>query len=316
MKTLLLKLVAGSSAILALQFPVGHAFRKPVSPSLERVRQVIEPRPEVFLLSDSVLGFRQENDGDSLGDRIVSGLPGVRVGAWDGAGYTPELHSAVLEYALRQGYRPAAVVVSVNLRSFSELWDLRPQYQYSEMRARIKVGDFLIQGLQRPLSSYGIYAALEGVPRGEREFHELELERDGRRLGRMDRILASQDRKTLFSALYLYALDPGHRKVRALRAIAERCRSERIPLRIYVTPIDVDAGEREWGEGFRARIARNVAVLRDSLATQGAVLEDWSGLLRSEHFSYGAFPNEHLNGAGRELLARDVLRLIRSTRGP
>src|SRR5204862_5415570 len=116
--------------------------------------------------------------------------------------------------------------------AFGELWDQEPQYQYSELRSRLQRGDLLALGLQRPMSSYQIYAVLEGYPRSEERLLELPVTREGRRLGTIRQVLARsygrttpEGRGLAFSMLYQYALDPNHRKVRALRDMAALCRS-------------------------------------------------------------------------------------------
>jgi len=317
MKLLLKKLMAGLIAGAILQVPLGYALREPDPVLFNRVRRALEPRADVLLLGDSVSDYSTRVDPVPLLERIRLGAESP-IGSFDGPGYTPELHLAVLEYALREGCAPRGVVLSVNLRSFSELWDQGLQYQYSELRARLRYGDVLALGLQRPMSSYQLYATLEGYPRSEQAFQQLPIDRGGRRLGTLHDVLARsynrpgpEARGTSFSLLYGYSLESGHRKIRALCRIADLCRSSGIPLRFYVTPIDVDSGEKMAGEGFRSQVSRNVEVIRASLAAHGADLEDWSSLLRAEQFSYQEYPNEHLQDSGRRRLAEAVIGLIR-----
>jgi hypothetical protein len=316
MRPLLKKLLAGLVAVAILQVPLGYALREPDPVLFNHVRRALEPRAELLLFGDSVSDYSTRVDPVSLVERIRQGA-GFPIGSFDGPGYTPELHLAVLEYALRQGYLPRSVVVSVNLRSFSELWDQGLQYQYSELRARLRYGDVLALGLQRPMSTYQLYATLEGYPRSEQAFQQIPIDRGGRRLGTVRDVLGSsynrstpEARGTAFSLLYGYSLESGHRKLRALCRIADLCRSSGIPLRLYVTPIDVDSGERTAGPEFRSQVSRNVAVIRETLAAHGAALEDWSSLLRAEQFSYQEYPNEHLQDSGRRRLAEEVIRLI------
>jgi hypothetical protein len=316
MRLLLKKLMAGLIAVAILQVPLGYALREPDPVLFNHVRRALEPRAELLLFGDSVSDYSTRVDPVSLVDRIRQGA-GLPIGSFDGPGYTPELHLAVLEYALRQGYVPRGVVVSVNLRSFSELWDQGLQYQYSELRARLRYGDVLALGLQRPMSTYQLDATLEGYPRSEQAFQQIPIDRGGRRLGTVRDVLGRsynrttpEARGTAFSLLYGYSLGSDHRKLRALCRIADLCRSSGIPLRLYVTPIDVDSGERTAGPEFRSQVSRNVEVIRETLAAHGAALEDWSSLLRAEQFSYQEYPNEHLQDSGRKRLAEEVIRLI------
>src|SRR6185295_8946879 len=120
MKLLLKKLMAGLIAVAILQVPLGYALREPDPVLYNRVRRALDPRADVLLLGDSVSDYSTRVDPVSLVERIRLGAQ-VPVGSFDGPGYTPELHLAVLEVALREGYLPRGIVLSVNLRSFSEL---------------------------------------------------------------------------------------------------------------------------------------------------------------------------------------------------
>jgi len=313
MKTLLLKLFAGLAAIAALQIPVGYLVREPDNLPFDRVRRAIPTGADTLLLGDSVLGFETKADPVSLLERIRRGA-GREIASNDGPGYTPELHLAALVDALRRGAVPKLVVLSINPRSFGEYWDQGLQYQFSELRARLHHGDVLALGLQRPMASYQLYAVVEGYPRSEEAFQNLRIEREGRSVGTIREILkrsynlkTPEARGLAFSLLYQKPLDPRHRKVRALEQIADLCRSSGIRLLAYVTPIDVEAGERTVGPTFRPRVASNVEVLRKALEGHGVALTDWSTLFPSGEFSYDEYPNDHLGGAGRQKLAENLI---------
>jgi len=211
------------------------------------------------------------------------------------------------------------VVAAVNMRCFNESWDQGLQYQFTAVRSLLRYGELLGYGLQKPLSSYQIWSAVEGFPRSEKDYQDLPIRRGDRTLGTLKEVLdqsrssAGPDaRAKAFSLLYLYSLEPGHRKVRALARIAALCRSANIALRMYVTPLDVDTGEQKTGPGFRAQVAKNIEVVRRTLADQGVELHDWSSLLRPDQFSYQEYPNEHLSATGRTRLAEELIGLLRT----
>jgi len=313
MKPLLLKLLAGLAAVAALQIPVGYLGREPDEINLERVRLALDSRSDRLLLGDSVLGFSTNREPKSLLGLLQEQVP---VGSFNGPGYTPELYLAFLEAALRQGYVPRLVVVPVNMRCFGEWWDQGLQYQFTDVRAVLRFGDVLGYALQKPLSSYQIWSRIEGFPQSEKEYQDLPIRRGDRTLGTLKEVLAqsagTEGRGKAFSLLYLYSLEPGHRKVRALVRIAALCRSANIPIRMYVTPLDVDSGEQKAGPGFKPQVAKNVEVVRRALVDQGVDLHDWSTLLRPDQFSYEDYPNDHLSAAGRTRLAEELIGLLRT----
>jgi hypothetical protein len=318
MKPLLLKLLAGLTAVAALQIPVGYLFTKRDEVNLERVERAFGPRSERLLMGDSVLGYAsmREREPKSILDHLQNRMP---VGSFDGPGYTPELQLAFLEFALRQGYIPRLLVVSVNMRCFNEYWDQGLQYQFTAVRTPLRFGDVLGYGIQKPLSSYQIWPLIEGFPRSETAYQDLPIRRGDRTLGTLQEVLdQTQDhsdpvaRAKAFSLVYLYSLERGHRKVRALARIAALCRSANIPVRMYVTPLDVDSGERMVGPAFRPQVAKNIEIVRGALADQGVDLLDWSSLMRPEQFDYRGYPNEHLAAAGRARLAEELVGLLRT----
>jgi hypothetical protein len=316
MKTLLLKLLAGCTLVAILQIPVGYALREPDVINFERIQRTLASRSEKLLFGDSVLEFSTVKEPTSLLELLEERMP---LGSFSGPGYTPELQLAVLEDALHRGYVPRLVGVSVNMRCFNESWDQGLQYQFTDLRARLRFGDVVGCGIQKPLSSYQIWAWLEGFPRSEQAFKELPIRRGGRTLGTMREVIDASWNKTgpdarakAFSLLYLYPLEAGHRKIRALVRLAAVCRSAKIPLRMYVTPLDVDTGERMTGPEFRSQVARNIDVIRRALADEGVDLVDWSSLLRADQFSYHEYPNEHLNRSGRERLAEEMVALLKT----
>ena len=317
MKALLLKILAGLIAVAALQVPLGYFLCKPDYVPEHQDLRTIEPSTEALLLGDSVLGYETKDDPGSL-LALIRRRSRLPVRSLDGPGYTPELQFALLDHALRQGYVPRIVVASVNLRCFSEPWDQGLQYQFSEWRARLHHGDVLALGFQKPMSSYHIYATLEGFPRSPEDYQKILVTREGRRLGTIDQVLdrsrqrTPEARGTAFALLYQNSLEPSHRKIRALRNLAALCRSKAIPLRLYITPLDIESGARFAGAEFRPRVEGNIQVLRAALEDHDLVLENWSSLLRADQFSYGDYPNEHLNSSGREKLAEEVTRLIGS----
>ncbi|HUR38495.1 MAG TPA: hypothetical protein VM222_03335 [Planctomycetota bacterium] len=309
MKRLLIKVFAGLLAVALLQIPLGYVLATRENPLREQLDALVPMHPDVLYLGDSVLESVASSDAPpiSLASMLKKGLPGMSLGFLSGPGHGPEVHRDETAYVLGKGLRPRAIVVPINLRSFSEFWDQMPQLQYSRERFWLRHGDLLGRGLHGPMSTYQLYSALEGYARSEKEYDRIPVVRGTGTLGTLGEIFKGPAPELhladSFNATYLYSLASDHRKVLALSGLARICRDSGIPLLAYVTPIDIETCERLLGPGIRPRIEKNIDVVRVAMEREGAQWKDAAFLLKARDFDWHRYPNEHLNENGRRRLA-------------
>jgi hypothetical protein len=316
MKTLVQKFVLAALLVGGGQIAVGNLTEDRRFPKRDEIDAEIAGGADLLLLGDSVMRYTFKGDQDErqFREMLRDGLAPRKVAICDGPAFGAEMYLDVANYVLGRGVRPRAIVVPVNLRSFSLLWDRMPHFQLAGDRARLRWGDTLALAVHRPFEIYHVYSRLEGYPPSEKEHQELPVYRGSELLGTLREVLEGQGKwaqvswnERAFSVIYLYPLDSTHRKIRALQKLADLCRSQNIPLLAYVTPIDVEGGTRALGPGFRRQVSANIDVIGKALAEHGARLLDLSFTVKGDQFDWNPFPNEHLKAAGRRWLAEQLI---------
>jgi hypothetical protein len=316
MKKLVLKICLAVLLVGAGQVAVGNLVEKRDFPKRDEIDAEIAGGADLLILGDSVMKYTYKTDPDQrkLRDMLREGLAPRKVAIVDGPAYGAEMYLDIVEYVLRRGVQPRAIILPVNLRSFSLLWDRMPHYQYAAERARLRWGDTFAFAVNRPLGIYNVYSRLEGYPSSEKEHQRLPAYRGTEMMGTLQEVLGGSGKwgsvpwnERAFSLIYLYPLDPDHRKIRALQRLADLCRSRKIPLLAYVTPIDVDGGTRAMGPEFRQRVSANIAVISKGLAESGVALLDLSFAVKGSLFDWNPFPNEHLKDTGRRWLSEQLI---------
>jgi len=316
MKKLVLKFCLGLLLVGGGQVAVGNLTEERSFPKRDQIDAEIAGGADLLLLGDSVMKYTYKNDPDqrSLRELLREGLAPRKVAIVDGPAYGAEMYLDIVDYALRRGARPRAIVLPVNLRSFSLLWDRMPHYQYAFERARLRWGDTLALTANRPLGIYNVYSRLEGYPPSEKEHQRLPVYRGPELMGSLREVLEGKGKwadvswnERAFSVIYLYPLEQNHRKIRALQKLADLCRSQNIALLLYVTPIDVDGGVRALGPDFRRHVSANVDVIGRAMADHGVRPLDLSFAVNGGLFDWKPFPNEHLRDTGRRWLSEQLV---------
>lgn len=302
--------------LLPFQLLVGGVLETEPLPARDRLDAIVKSRADVLFFGDSVSTATRSDDQDKrpLDLFLEERLPGRRVGRVGGNAHFMDVHLAYLEYALASSYRPRIVVVPLNPRSFSPLWDKNPAFQHVKDRIRLRWGDSWGCGLARPVMGYRLY---DRAPASEGEWLEVPAFIGTKNIGTLGQVLNGKGPLQLIPPLerflslcYLNPVTEGHRHLVALGRIAALCRQEGIPLLVYVTPVDMESGERWIGPAFREIVGNNLDVVRRSLSAHGVNLLDLSALLEAAAFAWKDFPNEHLAEDGRRRLAEAIASAI------
>lgn len=301
--------VVGRFAILGalampLQMLAGNLVADRTFEARERLDRRLEEGADLVYLGDSVVLSASPGDADprELPAMLQGLMPSRRVAAVAQPAAHLVLHAAFVRYLARQERRPRHVVVPVNLRSFSQEWDPRPEYQYRVQILRLRLGDLLAHAVMAPASSLGLYKL---NPIAEEDYLALPIHRGDERVGtvrdfRVNPGARPEDQlRNQIVLKYLYPLKPDHRQLASIREIARVARGAGITPVFYVTPLDVRSIETWAGPEAVRRVAANVALVREVAASEGAVLLDLSFDLGPECFDWKQFPHEHLREAGR-----------------
>lgn len=263
---------------------------------------------------------RADEDRRTLGRMVVDELHGrLQTVVLSYSSYSPILFLQLMRAIEVMRQKPLVIIFPVNLRSFSPQWDLQPYWQFEEEQDAIKafiaspgskikpvrnknVNDvppammetFKNTAVSYPLSDFKKIGEFVGVIESE----------PGEDSGRIWR------KKQIFIFHYMHPLRAGHRQLNALQEILSLVAKLNAEAFLYITPINVRAGERFVGAEFRQQIDSNVDVIEEAVfpyLKSGRIrFSDWNALFDSQFFFDADLATEHLNETGRRELARRI----------
>lgn len=272
-----------------------------------------------YFFGDSVTFF-SGNEGDP---RTIPNFLEAEMGI----SVTPVTHSAYhlgifQDYVsqLPKGPSCPAVVIEINLRSFSEAWKKRPEYQYEKERFFINNYDNRwFRVFWKPLAIFKFFNLETYTPE---EFRATPVIRHGIKIGTMqdfydlERIGEIDElRKVAFNYDYLYDLNTADPKIVALSKIVSLRRACKKPTVIYVTPVDYQSGEYYWGKAFTEQIKANTKTIGGIANQEGILFADWSTIYESDQFMWREtnYPDEHLKAIGRDDIAKRIASYLHQT---
>lgn len=305
MKKFVFKFIFFGSLLLLLQYFIPYwGFAR--FEQLNQLDKFLEEKSEVILFGSSVNTYSDSLDVDKRWiSKILDSLQeSYSIKAISNGGYHLEVFSAYLNYIKSSNDLPKLVVVEINLRSFSLLWE-KPPDQFKKQKDILVNNPFLIiwdhlLGTEADfLSSYEEYMEKD-VYKGSlivgkaKDFYYNPL------------IVSDLDKKKKFVFHYLYNLNSIHPKIKALTEIIEICRIAKIKVLFFITPVDYQSGEKYLPREFKEIVVGNSNMIKGILSKAEVPYLDLSLSLDSTQFSYKHFSNEHLKCAGRLHIANEI----------
>jgi hypothetical protein len=312
------KLVLLVVIIFALQTFVGRydiEFKE-----LDRLKRYLGEKIDILYMTDCTDYTLSKRDEDkrSITRMLRDMNPGKRIGNVTHAAYQVDIYLEFCRYILKQKHQPGVIIIPVNMRSFSRQWDRMPHYQFELEKIILRGG----------LSSRLLYAFYKPLRAFRYDFRTIGREEylntpvlDGKRIvGSIKdfetvpkgQSLEESIRKKLF-LYYMFILEAGHRRVEAMLEIAGLLGAHRIDMIFYLTPIDVETGERYYPGEFRRRLKRNTGLIKQLLAARGVKVLDISTDLGSDGFSWQdrVYPSEQLSEKGRKYVSQKLNELLK-----
>ncbi len=277
------------------------------------------PHAEILYFGDSVVErvAREDTDKRTLGELFAARVRGQRRAlVVTHSAYQAEMYRLLLASVATMASQPSLVIVPINMRSFSPQWSANPAWQFREERdllVRFAADPSVdIKLRPRPEPSRAAYEAFDSLPV---TYPSTAFDQVGHfRLVINARAETEEQQRfrsrQIFIFHYLHRLTQEHALIHALRGIVATGRRMGARILFYTTPINYQAGSHFVGEEFTTLLAANVSVVRDVLGAaasgDGASFLDYSQWLDSEYFFHSHLATEHLNLAGRQLLANEI----------
>jgi len=313
---LLAKLAALLVAVALLQVvlvgPMWH-HRIWAGKDLRDFKACMARQPDVVHLCDSSNFWTGPEDADHgrISDYLDQQLGPLVAARLDGGAFHAGMYEAFLDLMIATGRRPRALVMPINLRSFSLEWDLKPAYAFEERMHQIRHADSVLASAAIPVLR--TFQWMEGDTLDQQAFLECPVWLGTNQVGKVEDFDNPASRQPTPERVrnrliyyYLYPLEKDHRRLAAFRRISDKAAAAGIRVVFYITPIDFQTGERHLPGQFLAQVRANIRVVQETLADHQPPVLDLSTALPSRDFATEDYPNEHLMEAGRRFVAEQL----------
>ena len=223
-----------------------------------------------------------------------------------------DLYLAAIQYMLRKSYYPKLVIIPINLRSFSPVWDRHSGFQYDREKFYFRHGNIFLDMIYRPLSiDKKIKPSI--TPQDYFDSRVYNGDQDIGSVGyfRSERFATYSDDKLRekIAARYMMRITKDHHLIQDMREIIRTLRANNIGVLFYITPIDHQTGEEYLGNAFVERLRENIQTIQAILLEAGEPALDISCALDKKEFTWRPDPdfnfmNEHLTESGKLHVAR------------
>ncbi len=323
MRRFLLKMLVLLILLLVVQGMVAYVYPASVPETIVHFQRLLDEQVDTIYMGDSTLWHPAGSQ--TMASILQELLPNQRIGELSHAAYGMDVYASYITYLLRQKYRPKLIIIPINMRSFSPEWDRRPGYQFTTEKRMLNMGIPLSKLLGRPLHLFGGYqtditrdAFLRsevnngGTPVGQvADFEDsiglaASVTQDTEKFVYYQELSENPDYPRLLTYYFMNALQPEHRKVRAMVDIVRALRAAGVEVLFYFTPVNAELGDVYIGESFRRQFTTNVNVVKAQLTAAGMIegtnLLDFSYDLAAYFFS----DTEHLRQPGKLYIAEQL----------
>jgi hypothetical protein len=293
-------------------------------PLLNLIRNYNEneyPAPEVLIFGDSVMERVADNDADRrpLHQMIKDALlPRYRCVSISYSAYNPKIYYYFVKALEKLKRHPKIVILPINIRSFSPQWDLRPHWQHeaeiSILKKFIKNPQRKSHRIRESLRGTASAALMDSFKRKNVDFPLIPFNTIGQFLEVISSKPANESqsvfrRRLIFVFHYMYRLGTDHKQLILLKDILDMLQAMNIKILLYITPINVGAGEKYAGREFVDHINKNADMILSLAGVENDHLRfrNWVAALSSENFFDHDLATEHINEHGRRKLAQWIV---------
>jgi hypothetical protein len=302
-------------AMSVLQTALGYFF---TLPQISVVDKLLKNDCGVMYLGDSSVTNLAVSDTDraTLPEIVLRMNPGLSVCDGSHPAYSTPMFEYVLDYISRQTNKPNAVIIPINLRSFSPEWDMRPEYQFEKEKFYFTVQPRLFSAWYRPLA---IFRVLNVNTISQERYLKTPVFDGREQIGTMvdffdEKKFSSttpENIRAKYVVKYMGAIKKEDENILSLGRALDIANRAGIRAYVYITPVDYEGGEKYVGEYFKKQIRENVAMVCKAVEEKNIDCIDLSEGVPRSGFDFGSYPNEHLNETGRLFVAEKVSEMLR-----
>ncbi|MCC6694640.1 MAG: hypothetical protein IT365_03315 [Candidatus Hydrogenedentes bacterium] len=285
----------------------------PVVLELHELRS--QPADVLYLGDSTLMPSRTERCFDRTPAMLQRAMPDVSVVPMVDWGCNLTYFSAVAACLEESKIPVGTVVFPINMRMVAPQLDNSP-YRYFDKETVFLENDYLLfQFAYRPLASFKTFP---NHCTRHRDFWALPVMDGEKNLGPAGNYrqwnearVPEEYRPRLVMFFYMYSLTPDSHAVVEFGRLLDILNRAGIRALPYVTPLDMETGEKYFGDRFRQRIRENIGFFKEAAETRGVQLLDLSECLSGSYFVRGSIPDEHMYAAGREVVAERLAEALR-----
>ena len=275
------------------------------------LRRALDEGVDAVIIGDSTLHYRDERDTDhrNIVEMLRGFVPSLSFVRLSNGAYMPDVYAPFCRRIARDARPPKIVILEVNMRSFSPVWDMRPMNQFEKEKITLAFHNTPYQFLLRPLMALKAFN-FDVVT--QKEYLEHPVTSGGDIVGQVKdfdndsfNTFSEENLQKKFTLSYMYDLHAEHRKIQSIVECIEALKTVGVRTLFYITPVDWEAGVESLGTDFTTQLQRNVRVVEQAIQQHGGEVVDLSQLLSSADFNWRVdlYPNEHLAQRGRAIVA-------------
>lgn len=287
--------------------------------------------PKMLIFGDSIAAWvaRDDTDEKSFEDLIKErGRKFANLLVVAGRAYHPKIFYHYSRLITKLPHQPHLVILPINLRAFSPSWHLNPEFQYFELISKL-----IAKHQGRRMLSMGTHsvsatesAVFEAIPL-KYPGKPLLTVGDYHRISRNKPLTRNDPQWAVrldhvFTFHYMYPIYQQNGKLSYLCKVAKLFRDLNIPILMYITPINYQAGVKYVGERFLEVVNENIHFVRDRLSKCGieenldvtrpsGTIENYAYKFPSSAFATPHNSTEHLRFEERLSLVNDLLEIGR-----
>ena len=265
---------------------------------------------QIIYFGDSVIKYASPDDKDqsTIVEMLSKINPSITIGDVSNGGNYLKIDAELFEYILRSPNKPEAVILPINLHSFSP-GVKGPGYQFEKEIFYLKMPRFVTY-FYKPLA---IFKAININTVAYSDYAQLPVYYGKEKIG----VAGDFDNPFVYSPdvesvrkLYVFTfmqnLDKNHEQFKLLNNIIDLAGETGIKLYIYLTPINFEEGARYVGPDFIKQTTTNAEVVCSVIKEKNLSCLNLAFSLNSGYFASPIYPNEHLDEKGRKFIAEQI----------
>jgi len=302
--------------VISLQLISAYILWPTYNPSLGEITKRLKNTDVVFF-SDSSDKNVAPSDGlrsEAISQVLANGISPYTLEAIAEPAYHLHTFQAFTKYISRLPHRPKLALYSINARSFSSEYYLRPGYVFPALCKELELGPVLFRAFIRPLHIFGWKYKEESFPHGT-----FPVTYEGKIIGTPNQLDAlkgiknptDEQKKLWIEYAYGYPLTTEHPLIQSIKSIIRTAKLAGIEPLFYFTPVDISTGSKWFGSQFSTLISSRMDLIIKVIQEEnGSYLDLSHSLTNSNYFNHHNIVAEHLTYLGRDFVGHTLAKKV------